>query len=454
MANDSNDRWADLELRETDEEYIAFLQQLNAEVLGQYTPGESPVLFPPLQTQNGFPQATLMHEETHQELMLTTTFGQFTLLLKTLTKVGPFKTEFSMCLKNQWQAHEGAATYAGLTVIANRGREEFEQEVNRLPSRDRGRSPYLELFEFVSRFLPIVPCSGQSRLKAQAATVTALAQCSLNTDCFVRFADPQSLTVKALHQYLIENSPGSRFQKICRALGADQIQRLAVELEEFLNSGQENPSPGVFVKRRVAASIPQLSFVVEFEEIKAQHRTFCAAWSGKVLELTGEPLELTPRGAQPFEIPQRSGALDIKPMTLPHFARVLQRCVDDGYGLWAVVYMEDKGKLKLDVFPYRMDVARNPKPEEEAIRKFLDHGFLSGVYEPTGVVSLLRQFPSVPLAITFVKWSWFFLERGGGKSISLAKLHMCLPGHGTEQGIDRGHHAFPESQSRRRVFPN
>src|SRR5258706_10079404 len=169
MKKDPWDFITEIGFRKSGPELRAFNQQLDSIVVGNFFPGEAPTVLDP----NKFPDATEAHEHIHQELTMATTFGGLFTILATLTKVGHFEAESVFCLNQQWAAQEGCATYAGMATIAQSDPDKLPDAIERLPSLNAKDWPYRELFQLVSRQLPLLPKPVRPRLESQMSTSLA-----------------------------------------------------------------------------------------------------------------------------------------------------------------------------------------------------------------------------------------------------------------------------------------
>ncbi len=389
------------------------LDKLNAVILGAYSPGGELTVFNPLVTQNEVPEATLAHENIHQELMRATAFGCFFEFLCVWARNNHFVEETRMCFDHQWDVQEACATYEGMALIAHKRPDYLSGALQRLPSSEFDEAPYKEVYARATAVLPIALGSSLARLQAQTTVMLALAHCSLNNDCLVRFRAPQELTVANLTAYLETASPNRRFWQILERLSEMQaLEPLVNAIQEVTSGARTSRNPVRDVIRKVAGLLPELQVVVTHMDIKRQHSVFTQQWASMFKQVIGADLEVVSKQPRLGFIPQAPPPPGpIIYISLQEMRDSFARAREEKLGLWTVVYMPKPEEMHLDIHLYPLGHGGNPVSEGVAAIQFRATGFRSGIFDSAEIMRVFADFPDLPHAITFLKWSWRYWDQ-------------------------------------------
>lgn len=178
-----------------------------SELLGETNLQGLITVYEPVETANLLPHITLLHERVHQMMLRLTSFGHLTTYLAGLATKDHYREELKMCLADQADVQEGVAYYVGLAKVMIDHPDLYRQELEKTPQ------PYRQI---VDALLAVAPQAGAPRktLLFRALLIEAIGRCSLDTDCLHVFANPGSLDVQTLGQYLKSNASRARFTTI------------------------------------------------------------------------------------------------------------------------------------------------------------------------------------------------------------------------------------------------
>ena len=129
--------------------------------LGEFGPGDVPVVYDPIYTGNRTPRATLVHEGTHQSLVVNSAYGLFFQVLSKLASRGEHVQEYHLCLSDQWSIQELTATYREMCYVADSQPDQLDEAIRALPTAVLGQPPYRELFDCLSRALLKIGFKGE-----------------------------------------------------------------------------------------------------------------------------------------------------------------------------------------------------------------------------------------------------------------------------------------------------
>ena len=411
-----------------DPELNRFHEALATTTLGAYSPDTPPTVFNPLITLNQVPEATLYHEQMHEELTQGTAFGKFFEFLCKLAKSGQHVAEAKMCFDQQWQVQEACATYAGLSIIAHKRPEYLSEAVGRLPSSAHHQAPYKEVFTLVAQHLPIASGDVLLRLQAHVELVRVVGLCSLSNDCLVRFTDPGELTPEGVAAYLETQSPNRRFKEILKKLtNRPLLGGLVREAGKIVRAARGRSRRPLM--KRLARLIPHQKTVLSFEDLSLQHGAFLERWKPAFEEKTGTSLIFGVKGSRdPGYVVGRGGTPhQVTPMTAENLREAFVRAREEKEGVWTVIYMEDTTRIGLDLLLYPLGEGVNPSSDRDAARSYYSRGFQSGFFPAQTVLELMESFPELPHAIGFMMWSWRFWDQIAPKTLSYrSKVQVCL----------------------------
>lgn len=436
--------WLNWRFHDNDPELEQFNSQLSLTTMGSYQPGKAPIVFNPLSTHNPVPKATLHHEMMHRELMEATTFGLFFQMIFHLRQVSCFRDMAKLCLENQWQVQEACATYAGLNFIAHHRPEYLSEAIRRLPSGKRHESPYREVFDALANVVPVVAGQPKSRLIGQTIFAAAIGHCSMNNDCLLKFAAPETLNERVLEQYLTQSSPNRRFLKILNAIRGHTKIDFIIERAYRDDAGRE-VTPVRPAIAQIARLVQNLSIVQTYEEVGEHARRFHQGWDSVLeslqpddsVDFDTEALAKIPQIDVPFEsVYGLSSGL----RTIEDVRKQFVTAQTHNHGLWAVVAINSKDPnkaVKLDLLPYPKSLDANPLSDEASAFSFLTIGFRTGTFALQDIIAVFDEFADLPHAITFMHGSWFYWQQASaghfaGKKTVQVCFDRTLSGEGLQ----------------------
>lgn len=424
-------------------------QLLNQElltILGQYQPGQMPVIYNPIQTGNLYSLSTLVHEKTHQTLTINTTYGLFYQALVKAAGRGQRLEELSCCLEHQWGVQEATATYVQLVQVAIDQPSDFNRAVSLLPSTTVGQPPYREWYELLSGLLPIEPFSGQKPvarrlLEARAHLAMAIAVYALNTDILTVFREPDSLTPNALRQYLETHSPDQRFADMIQRIEQEQVlpsllsqaQRVELYNNDSHHRAEENSTVSEAISRfsSIVSSITNLDSNGQFIDNNAlskQQRAFSEQWSVRYVVITGPDQEPIPAVFYIQDWIRRfPNAFPESTLTLTSFREQLELAKQANCGLACAITMAHKKEVHLATLPYPTDQGVNPI-SWDAVVQLLEHPpTREGVFRTEEILRLFEDFPGLELAVQFVRGSWRLWDQvAQGRHVLREGVQVCV----------------------------
>ncbi len=410
--------------------------------LGEFGPGDVPVVYDPIYTGNRTPRATLVHEGTHQSLVVNSAYGLFFQVLSKLASRGEHVQEYHLCLSDQWSIQELTATYREMCYVADSQPDQLDEAIRALPTAVLGQPPYRELFDCVDEYLPVRGLKGAGRRFAHQCVVLAIAGCSFNNDCLVRFSHPQVFDFKAFCSFLETNSPHLRFEKIFGSLIENRFLDQLVEsaqamIEPNERSSEERRDPVPQLLQTIPAVVPSIK-VFSWEEVQRQAELFEAEWRTTYQRLTGSTIvfgknktDPLPAIVEPDEKHERTRNRFPKqwPLTPTNLREQFQTAREKGKGIWASFAMRREEEIFVQLVSYPLGEGKNP-PSYEAVREAFHAGGgfrLGGPIGTNEVFAVLEEFPELPQAVTFWMSSWRNWDQVAvGRSVLTDSVLVCV----------------------------
>lgn len=395
--------------------------------LGVYVPGEPPIVFnvglSPV-VRHGTELGVYVHENTHQNLMLNTSFGLLTQLLSSMRNVtGP--EPYTACYEEQWGVQELDATYAELFAIATAFPNQFDDTRRGLPSRVLNQLPYRELFDSMSLLLPLAPTVPREVAYAQYVTVHAVACCSMSSDCLASLPGSE-LEPEQLIEHIRTASPNVRFNRIVWELLEKDALKPIVEVvaghidSEYLGRSVEEMCESPFPEQDCfsialecllrhlehTAVHPESRLVTDMQ---AAHAAL-AEWYRRRSRIR-EIRVFRQEESQPIYLdsPEYHALLREKIPGRTSTARLeslFANCRRDNLGVALTLSLKDTQEAWVSTHPYILAEPPNPmvgSPPEGTPPLPND---LALVVRTDELLAVLQQFPSLPHVVKFIRGSW------------------------------------------------
>jgi len=389
------------------------LRQGALEILGQYTPGDGPVVVDPRWTKAAVPEAIAMHETIHQFLYKNTAVGAFTQLLLFILErnsthgnrphsvaAGFAHEVVPACFEIQWCVQELAATYTELSAVARSNPGLLEQEIRGLPSGRLDQPPYREAFDAMDRLLPVRSDIAKERSMAQSTLVSLLAAASMNSDCLVRMAEVKEHTSKALLS-CIADRPDSRFERIVNHLDANGL------LELLLEEVQSFPPERVY--KRIVAEAPRMPIFGDSDLVEQIHRAN-QTWSDFTQVNVGKErpaAESLPSIVESrVREQQQLAANPVQELPVDQFRERLVHTERKALGLILELWLRDSSQAYVAARPYFLDKDNAPFPGTDDSEPEALPADLAGLMSTSEVLRELAAFPALPQIVVFGDDSW------------------------------------------------
>jgi hypothetical protein len=384
------------------------LRQDALKLLGQYTPGDGPVVVDPRWTRTPVPEAIAVHETIHQFLYKNTAVGAFTQLLLLMLErntshsvpAGFAREVVPACFEIQWCVQELAATYSELGAVARSRPELLEQEVRGLPSGRLDQPPYREAFDAMDELLPVNGEMPKEKSTAQSTLVSLLAAASMNSDCLVRMAEAKELTPKALLS-CIADRPDSRFERIVNHLLANGL------LEPLLEQSQSLPPERVYEK--IVALVPGMPIYGDSDLIE-QVRRANEVWSDITrvnVSKTRAAAESLPSIVESREREQQQLAANpVRDLPVGEFRERLDHSQRKGLGLILELWLRDPSQAYVAARPYFLEKGEAPFPGTGDSEPDPLPADLGGLMPTSEILRELAAFPALPHIVVFGDDSW------------------------------------------------
>ena len=196
-------------------------------------------IFYPQDTENEFPEYTLVHELTHRELVHGSLIGNLQAVLSspeyplTLTELWkPIRSALVTSISNCRELHEAIATYMGFIHQATTEKRSVQEIYQRLPQYYRTALSILETILPNHRVLDVSDPNQYRNI------LLALGKFSMNTKAIHKLVDIAEPSVESLCQISTRDDPDSFFRKLVVDIGYDKsimpqlvdiVQQTAVE---------------------------------------------------------------------------------------------------------------------------------------------------------------------------------------------------------------------------------
>jgi hypothetical protein len=368
--------------------------------LGFYEPGERPSIVDPTWTANRAAQATVAHEQVHQQLTINTHHGLLTQFLIVLARDGLANASRRACLDEQWSVQELAATYSELAFVRRTMPAEYAASVRGLPTAMLDQPPYRELYERAEELLPVDVELATAERVTRDLLVLALTGCAMQTGCLRVFV-ALPFDDEAFASYLHRESPHRRFEEVVTTIGAAELQAMARDAAAQF-AGDADMQLVMRVIAEFAHDITRRVRNVPIEDAATLAKQAQAAKTMMEVIRSGTPVEIRPEGLRqrPEFVDSPEKRKRIREL-LPYNAvdtraldEWLRRCEQLGGDVHLLV-----GGAGLQGTPFAAVCILPPGAPEQ-----LDD--LRGSIDPPRLLSSLEPFAKVPLAITFAAGAW------------------------------------------------
>jgi hypothetical protein len=385
-----------------------------SELLGETNPLGLITVYEPIETRNLLSDITLLHEKVHQMMLRLTSFGHLTTYLAGLVAKDHYRDELKMCLADQADVQEGVAYYVGLAKVMRVHPDRHSHELEKTPQSYR---------QIADALLAVLPQAGvrAKTVLFRAVLIEAIGRCSLDTDCLRVFAEPGSLNVQTLKQYLESNPSRARFATILNwllsggriaqweaecdrfvdadgDLDADKTMNLL--LEKFLHKGP----PGLYISGRLRTFGGLMTFAEkrgEESEILLGERKF----PGPVLP--------SPAIAQsPDYLERIRSEADFEHRVNPEVLSLLFSLATAGRrDIYLWIYMKKPEEVYIDFFVCGTE-KDGVTPSADAWSRFQrGQDALSGILETAMLVKILKSAPTDCIVATFYSFSYFLWDQ-------------------------------------------
>jgi hypothetical protein len=422
------------------------------EVLGVYDPGARPVLFDfAWDSADRVPNATRIHEETHQFLSINSTFGLFTQLIGKLAEHGHGREAYRLALQCQWEVQELTAVYAEMTFVARNHPDRLDEQIRHLPSSRLGQPPYREVFDAVRRWVPVDISIGEERLTAQDTFVGFMALAAMNGDALLKLAG-RGLHESSLVACMTE-TPRDRFGTLMELLLPTGKWRQIVDSHASLSRAK-----GVEVAARQTWSLVRQAFpgaVFDDADVLSQANLATDRWHDDWSRLGvqfGPPKRYEEPLAAIVESSEHAHELVVNnPPDRLHandLATRFEEIQKGGFGLSLEISLPPDKLAFVKTRPYLMgpgDTGMPASDEQVAdMTGILPHDF-AGIIPASELLTALQPFPTLPHIVTFIERGWRNWYRLPGGRLRFARcIRVCRQANLGEQELRENILAFHE----------
>jgi hypothetical protein len=388
--------------------------------LGSYTLGRRPIAYHRTSLATPSSLSITIHEQTHQNLSINTTFGVLAQLLTNAASQGRIYSAWTACFEEQWCVQELDAVYAELFVVAVSDPQYFEAARLSLPSAALDEPPYRELFDAIATILPLDQQTPRELSYAHHIIVHAISCLSMQTDCLSHLSNLKVWDEGAFITYLRRESPCARFDLILQELEKD-IHKLVKRIAEAaIYHDHTSPFPtndcdcfelAYETIRSTLSSVP----IADARKLVVTQINEAAITLARLLKLD-KAMGVRSESQDPSpEFRPTAEELSRLYETLPPrgngelLRKLMSQAMADGLGVRMSLAMKTSLEVFVQAGCYIFGDPPNPcKGGPEILQKPLP-ARVNAILDTDEFLTVLEAFPGIPHVVCFIKDSWRFL---------------------------------------------